>query len=60
MFLDFVFIYVRVLVSENILVINFIEIIDFIGVSLISDVDDIIKCFNIGMGVCEIFCNIFI
>lgn len=49
--LDFVFIYVWVLVNEELLIIQEIKIIELYGVSLISDVDDIIKKFNIFGGV---------
>lgn len=59
-FLDFVPTHVRVLANENISATNPIEIIEPVGVSLISDVDDTIKRSNIGMGAREIFRNTFI
>ncbi|KAJ2967450.1 hypothetical protein NUW58_g10450 [Xylaria curta] len=58
--LDFVPTNVRVLASEDISCTETIQVIEPQGVSLISDIDDTIKCSNIALGPKEIFRNTFV
>lgn len=58
--LDFVPTHVRVLASEHLSIIEKVRIIEPMGVSVISDVDDTIKHSSIGSGAREIFRNAFV
>ena len=58
--LDFVPTHVRILAGENLSATQEVRITELRGISLISDIDDIIKHSAIGSGAKEIFRNTFI
>ncbi|KAK4210277.1 hypothetical protein QBC37DRAFT_475099 [Rhypophila decipiens] len=58
--LDFVPTHVRVLVSQDISATQPVQIVEPVGVSLISDIDDTIKRSSISLGAREVFRNTFI
>jgi phosphatidate phosphatase APP1 len=58
--LDFVPTHIRVLANESLSATQEVTIIEPVGVSLISDIDDTIKRSNISAGAKEIFRNTFI
>ncbi|KAM7219895.1 DUF2183 domain containing protein [Rhypophila decipiens] len=58
--LDFVPTHVRVLVNQDISATQPVQIVEPVGVSLISDIDDTIKRSSISLGAREVFRNTFI